>query len=69
MRIAGSKALHGPLYDGLGRIDIGIADTENDHILAPIARRRCFPMRSPGIGAFAANAIYQWRKFHSRDFT
>jgi hypothetical protein len=55
--IAGPEPLDRALYYRLRRVYIGVADTEDDHILAPIACRRSLGVGTPGVRAFTANAL------------
>jgi hypothetical protein len=57
VRVAGPEPLHRALYYRLRRVYIGVADTEDDHILALIASRRSLGVGAPGVRAFTTNAL------------
>ena len=64
MRVAGAQPLDRALDDGRGRVDRGISDTENDDILAAIARGDSLVVSNPGVRAVAANPADQCGKTH-----
>jgi hypothetical protein len=57
MGVARPEPFHRALNYRRGSVYIGIADTEDDHILAPIASRRSLGVGAPGVRAFTANAL------------
>ena len=64
MRVPGSELRDRALNDRFGRADIGIADTENDDVLATLTRRSRFIVGEPGISTLTADALYEIRKLH-----
>ena len=54
-----------PLDDRRRRLEIGVADTENDHILAALARGNGRVVCQPRRGAFPTDAIDECREPHA----
>ena len=62
--IATAKLRDGALDDGRGRLEIGIADAQDQHVLAALARGDCLVVREPRVGAVTADPMHQRRVIH-----
>ena len=60
MCVAGAQTLDRTLDDCSRRRQIRIADAENDHVLAALARRDRRVVGQPRLGAVAADPLHEW---------
>src|SRR6185437_5193367 len=66
MCVARSNAFYGALDHRLRCLEVRVADTQDDDILAAIPGGGGFHVRQPRIGAVAADPLDEWGEFHAR---
>ena len=59
MRVAAAQCCNGPLDDRPGRLQVRVADTQDDHVFAALARGDRLVVSEPGVGTFAADTLDQ----------
>ena len=64
MKITRSQPLNRLVNHGGRCVQIRIANTQNNHVFAAIARGTGFVVCQPGIGAFTTDSLYERRELH-----
>ena len=58
------QPLDGLLNDRLRRVQIGIANTQDNYVFAAIAGGAGFVVCQPGVSAFPTDSLYERRELH-----